>query len=209
MPTPKPNLTIKQEKFCLAYIETGNASEAYRRAYDCKKMSANAIAVNASRLMDNTKVALRVAELQANLQKRHEVTVDRIISELALLGFSNMLDYMQPQDDGTAYVDLSKLTREQAAAISEVTVESYMEGHGEDARPVKKVKFKLTDKRSALVDLGKHFGMFKDIHEVSGKNGGPIEIAEMSEKERARRIAMILSKATRPNGHANGHADPA
>jgi len=24
-------LTIKQEKFCCAYIETGNASEAYRK----------------------------------------------------------------------------------------------------------------------------------------------------------------------------------
>ncbi|MHA0947931.1 terminase small subunit [Enterobacter ludwigii] len=26
-------LTIKQEAFCQAYIETGNASEAYRRGY--------------------------------------------------------------------------------------------------------------------------------------------------------------------------------
>ncbi|EPZ98572.1 terminase small subunit, partial [Glaesserella parasuis] len=32
-------LTPKQEKFCQLYIELGNASEAYRQAYDCSKMS--------------------------------------------------------------------------------------------------------------------------------------------------------------------------
>lgn len=160
-------LTIKQEKFCLAYVETGNASEAYRRVYNCSKWKDKSVWEKASALLANVKVKSRVDQLKADLVKRHEVTVDRIISELALLGFSNMLDYMQTQDDGTAYVDLSKLTREQAAAISEVTVESYMEGNGEDARPVKKVKFKLTDKRSALVDLGKHLGMFPS--QVNGK----------------------------------------
>ena len=32
-------LTPKQEAFVLAYIETGNASEAYRRAYNAENMS--------------------------------------------------------------------------------------------------------------------------------------------------------------------------
>ena len=31
-------LTPKQEKFALAYIETGNAAEAYRIAYDAENM---------------------------------------------------------------------------------------------------------------------------------------------------------------------------
>jgi phage terminase small subunit len=31
-------LTQRQETFCLAYIETRNASEAYRRAYNAGKM---------------------------------------------------------------------------------------------------------------------------------------------------------------------------
>jgi len=30
-------LTVKQEKFAHAYLECGNTSEAYRKAYDCKK----------------------------------------------------------------------------------------------------------------------------------------------------------------------------
>ena len=32
-------LTQKQENFCLAYIETGNASEAYRKAYNAAEIA--------------------------------------------------------------------------------------------------------------------------------------------------------------------------
>ena len=32
-------LTIKQNAFAMAYIETGNASEAYRRSYDAGNMA--------------------------------------------------------------------------------------------------------------------------------------------------------------------------
>src|SRR5688572_28066046 len=163
----EPKLTPKQEKFCQTYIETGNASEAYRKAYSAANMKDKQVWEESCKLLKTPKVSQRVELLREGIQKRHEITVDRVIRELALIGFSNMLDYVQPQDDGTAYVDLSKLTRDQAAAISEVTVESYTEGGGEEAKPVKRVKFKLSDKRAALVDLGKHLGMFPT--QVSGK----------------------------------------
>ena len=47
------SLTPKREKFVQAYVETGNASEAYRRAFKADKMSDAAIAVEASRLLDD------------------------------------------------------------------------------------------------------------------------------------------------------------
>ena len=188
-------LTVKQEKFCQTYIETGNASEAYRKAYSASKMKEKQVWEEASKLLKTPKVSQRVISLREAMQKRHEITVDRIARELALIGFSNMLDYVTPQEDGTAYVDLSALTRDQAAAISEVTVESYTEGHGEGAVPVKRVKFKLSDKRSALVDLGKHMGMFVQKHEITGKDGGPIETKDVSDTEAARRVAYMLGQA--------------
>lgn len=75
-------LTLKQEAFAQAYIETGNASEAYRRAYDAENMTQNSIAVQACKMLDSPKIALRVDELRANAQERHEVTVDSLIREL-------------------------------------------------------------------------------------------------------------------------------
>ena len=40
-------LTAKQEAFARAYVETGNASEAYRRAYNAENMKQESIAVRA------------------------------------------------------------------------------------------------------------------------------------------------------------------
>ena len=75
-------LTPKQEAFALAYVETGNASEAYRRAYNAEKMKPASVAVNASKLLADAKVAPRVKELQAKAVERHEITVDDLIREL-------------------------------------------------------------------------------------------------------------------------------
>ncbi|NWA62983.1 terminase small subunit [Pantoea sp. B9002] len=75
-------LTQKQEKFCQAYIETGNASEAYRTAYAADKMKPEAVHVKASELLSSGKVSVRVAELKADVRARHDVTVDSLIREL-------------------------------------------------------------------------------------------------------------------------------
>ncbi|EDU9526543.1 terminase small subunit [Salmonella enterica subsp. enterica] len=75
-------LTIKQEAFCQAYIETGNASEAYRTAYAADKMKAEAIHVKASELLSSGKVSVRVKELQGEIKQRHNVTVDSLLAEL-------------------------------------------------------------------------------------------------------------------------------
>lgn len=45
-------LTLKQEAFCQAYIQNGgNASEAYRSAYNAGKMKADVVNVKACELM--------------------------------------------------------------------------------------------------------------------------------------------------------------
>lgn len=163
-------LSPKQEAFARAYVETLSGAAAYRKAYNVRPGTKDSsIHVNASKLLADAKVAQRVAELQQAAAKRHDITVDKIVRELALIGFANMMDYMRTQEDGSAYVDFSSLTRDQAAAIGEVTSEVYMDGAGEDAKPVKRTKFKLSDKRAALVDLGKHLGMFIERHEVKSE----------------------------------------
>ena len=68
-----PVLTPKQQKFVLYYLTNGgNASDAYKRAYDCKNMSAEAIATEASRLLKNPKVARWVEYSRENVNKVFE-----------------------------------------------------------------------------------------------------------------------------------------
>ena len=75
-------LTPKQENFCLAYLETGNASEAYRRAYDADGMTPESVNRKAKEVVDNVKIAARLEELREPVMKRHNVTVDSLIAEL-------------------------------------------------------------------------------------------------------------------------------
>ena len=74
-------MTIKQELFAQAYIETGNASEAYKRAYNTQA-NANTVNRKASQLLKHPEVIKRLADLQAIHRQRHKLTIDDILQEL-------------------------------------------------------------------------------------------------------------------------------
>ena len=75
-------VTEQQEKFAQAFVETGNASESYRRSYNSGKMAPATINSKASELLDNGAVTARIASLRQVHTKRHNVTVDSLIAEL-------------------------------------------------------------------------------------------------------------------------------
>ena len=75
-------VTEQQEAFCRVYVETGNASESYRRSYNAGNMGANTIAVKASNMLDRDNVRVRIAQLRETHTKRHNVTVDSLVAEL-------------------------------------------------------------------------------------------------------------------------------
>ena len=87
------NLTPKQEAFAQKYVECGNASEAYRYAYDVgEDTKPETIWENASRTLSDGKVSARVVELQEQARERHEVTMDRLTEELELARLQAMED---------------------------------------------------------------------------------------------------------------------
>lgn len=68
-------LTPKQNKFAEEYVNTGNASEAYRRAYNVAKTTSNeVIAVEGSRLLTDPNVSLRVQELKTKEAEAFQIT---------------------------------------------------------------------------------------------------------------------------------------
>ena len=78
----KPKLTPKQEAFCLAYLKTGNASEAYRQAYDADNMGADALHVAACRLLKNANVTLRLQGLNAKAEVKALLSLEEHMDEL-------------------------------------------------------------------------------------------------------------------------------
>lgn len=76
------NLTPKQEAFCLAYMETGNASEAYRQAYATGTASIATVNRSAKELIDNPKIAARLSTLRERAVERTMVTVAGLTADL-------------------------------------------------------------------------------------------------------------------------------
>jgi len=74
-PTPLPPLTLKQAAFADAYLLTGNASEAYRRAYDVATMLPKTARDNASVLLRHSGVAAAIASRRAEAEEAVKVAL--------------------------------------------------------------------------------------------------------------------------------------
>jgi phage terminase small subunit len=187
------HLTPKQAQFVAEYLVDLNATQAAIRAgYSAR----NADKIGPE-LLGKTRVAAAIREAQDAREKRTTVTADRVVAELAKLAFSNIEDFTQLVG-GERVPDMSRATRDQLAAVAEIVVDEYVDGRGEGARDVKRVRFKLADKRAALVDLGRHLGMFVDRHEHSGPAGGPIETAGLTPEERKAAAKRMLDETFGP-----------
>ena len=74
-------MTPKQELFAQVYLETSNASEAYKRAYNTQA-NANTVNRKASQLLKHPEVIKLLADLQAIHRQRHKLTIDDLLQEL-------------------------------------------------------------------------------------------------------------------------------
>lgn len=75
-------LTPKQEAFCLAYVETGNATQAYRQAGYSPKMADKTANEAASRLLKNSKVVARISEIRKPAAQAAIVTLESHLRRL-------------------------------------------------------------------------------------------------------------------------------
>ena len=140
MPKNKNNLTIQQQNFVDKYLETNNASEAYRFAYKSKNMKERTIVNNAYKLLQNNDITTTIRKAQERLQAKTDLSLDRIKEELECIINARIDDYVnivekQGQryegngDERTlvfyTYMDVefkpfSELTRKQLKAIESV-----------------------------------------------------------------------------------------
>jgi len=78
-------LTLKQESFCLAFLETGNATAAYRNSYNAARMKETTVNKRASELLARGEIAGRLAELRQPAIEKAELTLQGHLAELATL----------------------------------------------------------------------------------------------------------------------------
>jgi len=146
----------QHEEFCQQYIIDLNGTKAGERAKYSKKTAAQ----QASRLLSNVKIQERIAELQQKRSERTQITQDMVLEEFAILGFSNIKNYVKHAATGfIEFKDIDKISDREARAIEAIKV-NYKEG---------KIEFKLHSKTKTLEMIGKHLAMFVDKFDV-GEN---------------------------------------
>ena len=160
------SLTPKQERFCLEYLKTGNASEAYRRAYNAQKMKPETINRKAKELMDNGKIAARLAELARVMAENAGLTVEKTLREVARIVHS---DPRRLFDTKGRLLPISELPAEVAASVASMEVVTSRVPGSDPVKVEYTTKIKLWDKNSAIDKAMKHLGLFKE----DNKQGAP------------------------------------
>ena len=145
-------LTPKQKAFCEEYIVDLNGTQAAIRAKYSKKTAG----VMASENLKKPNISAYIAQLAGKRSEKCEITAERVLGEIAKLAFFNRADVID--DDGNT-LPLNKWSRDQLAAVQEVTESKMFYGK---RKYVTTTKTKVADKKSSLELLGRHLKLFTD-----------------------------------------------
>ena len=166
MAPPPPSLNHKQKAFARAYTTPGETYGNGTRSALAAGYSPRAAAEQASHLLSNPKVRALVDQLTAAVEVKLERTGDKVLEELARLGFSDVTAIFN--DDGTLKHP-KDMPVEIRRAIKSIEFEELFEGaSGERFTIGRIVKVVLHSKEKGLELLGKNLKLFTDKveHEV-------------------------------------------
>lgn len=145
-------MTKKQKRFVEEYLIDLNATQAAIRA---GYSPATAKEIGCENLT-KPNIAAAVSQAMAERSRRTGINQDRVLQELARIGFAKITDVVDPE---TAKIR-ADASDDDLACIQSIKIKPSEFGTEREVR--------LYDKKSALVDLGKHLGLFKDKVELNG-----------------------------------------
>jgi phage terminase small subunit len=166
--------------FIQHYLKTYNATQA---ALDAKYAPKSAH-VQGCRLLKNDKVQAAIAAAEHLIENKTLVSKDKIMKEMSLIGFSNVEEHLTVDDGGTVRaLSFDELPLGASRAIKKIkekriikSVQGTKDKPSEDVILESTFEFELYDKITALVNMGKELGMFRDRQEHTGKDGVPLEV---------------------------------
>lgn len=158
MPTRNgKHLNAREARFCREYLIDLNATAAAQRAGYSQKTAG----ATGARLLKRVHVQARIQKLKADRAERVDIKADRVVQELARLGFSDIRQCFEWDEKGRGrFIPSADLDDDVAAAIAAVECDP---GTG-------KLKLKMWDKNAALLQLGRHLAMFTDNTNATTRN---------------------------------------
>lgn len=166
-------LSAKERLFVNEFIRTSNVTKAAKAAGCSAKSAAQA----GSRMYKRVNVK---AAIDARLEKaadKAELKAADVLAEMRKLAFANLKGAFA--EDGSL-LPMHEMPDDVAAALIGVETDEIFGGRGRKKVKVGYTrKVKLIDKVRALEMLGKHFKLFTDTVEHTGKDGGPMVMLTM------------------------------
>lgn len=159
-------MTNRQRTFVSEYMIDLNATQAAIRA-GYSPRTANE---QSTRLLANVHVADAVARAKADRAKRTGITADRVLRELAAVGFARLPDVAKWGSDDLTLMDSDQLSDDDARAIQSVTQqEKFVKtlDRGEQLWSRERT-IKMHDKIKALTKIGDHVGLWQKDPELPG-----------------------------------------
>lgn len=153
-------LTDKQRRFVEEYLVDLNATQAAIRAGYSKKTAHRIGAEN----MQKPVIQEALQERMNARSQRTEITADRVLQELARIGFADMKDFVIWGENGVQILDSEHVDGTLISEVSETTNVQVFPNGGETEKIQKKIK--LHDKMKALELLGKHLVLFTEKQQV-------------------------------------------
>ena len=162
---PKDFLNPRQQRFCREYVKDLNATRSYKKVYGC---TYDAAKTEGSKQLAKPNIKKYVDQLLEEREKRTNITADRVLEELAKIGFANVGDVVRiesddPVEDGkprrnqrVVIHDTEDLSEDELAAVSEI--KNTRDG----------ITVKMHDKTKALESIARHLGMFNDKLNITG-----------------------------------------
>ncbi len=180
------SLTAKQEKFCQEIVKGKNQSDAYRAAFNSKRMTVKSVHELASRTMAKVKVVSRIAELQAPVVESVRLTMQRRLEEVA---HAATLDPAECYDEHGQPLSIRKMPEHVRRAIA-----------GYEIDPEKfTTKVKFVDKLAATALYTKLLGDMpgdKRPPPAPPKQYDPLQLTaeEWAEYKRIRAKALVVNE---------------
>lgn len=167
--------THKQQRFCQEYLIDLNATQAAIRA-GYNKRTARAIG---SENLTKPHIQAEIQRLMDERARQTEITAEDVIRELAKIGFSKITDFIEFGDIETMIEKAG--SRKKQKQVLKMKSSDEIDGSvvAEVRQTANGLTFKLYDKAKALELLGRHLGMFKDVHEHRGDKDNPIEVVSI------------------------------
>jgi hypothetical protein len=150
-------LTVKQENFCIAFMETGNASEAFRRAYNCENMKPESINRKAKDMADHVKIRARMAEIRKPIMDKLEVSEAKTLKRLMQGQEFDIRRLYHPLDHPEKPGHLKHPTE-----LDEDTAKAIV-GVKFDKDTGVLIEYKVIDVKGCAEIIGKNLSLWKDV----------------------------------------------